>query len=453
VLRDADTLRPLRRYPGSAVSAALSPDGRTFATGAADGSVRFLDLASGEQRRARGRHDGSVLAMRFSPDGRTLVTTGADSQVIVWDVATATARETFAHSGRVGGLALDPHGRTAFSGSRDGSLYRWDLAGNRPLGTPFEAGGGPPVALSPDGRTLLTARDDGALSAVDTRSLTSHRVAIADGPAPTAPAFGPQGSLVVTGRFGLVERVDARSGRVTGVFHGPTVDVLPPATSADGRALLTGAPDGARLWDATTLRQLGPTIPFWTPGAVAISPDGSRLAATVLGGTIDVLDARSRRRLARLHVDGSAVVAAAFSRDGRVLVAGTLLGGVRIFSARDWQPQGPSFTAHDGAVTSIDVSPDDGTLVTTGTDGLLRLWDVATRLALGSPLPDPAHAGAAVFSRDGGSIFAVSAGGKGYRWDVRPATWARQACAVAGRRLTRGEWSELLPGRPYAPAC
>ena len=27
------------------------------------------------------------------------------------------------------------------------------------------------------------------------------------------------------------------------------------------------------------------------------------------------------------------------------------------------------------------------------------------------------------------------------------------ACAVAGRTLTRTEWTDALPGRDYAPAC
>ena len=44
-------------------------------------------------------------------------------------------------------------------------------------------------------------------------------------------------------------------------------------------------------------------------------------------------------------------------------------------------------------------------------------------------------------------------GGRAYRWDVRPSSWARHACAVAGRTLTRSEWQDVLPGRDYAPAC
>jgi hypothetical protein len=43
--------------------------------------------------------------------------------------------------------------------------------------------------------------------------------------------------------------------------------------------------------------------------------------------------------------------------------------------------------------------------------------------------------------------------GRAYRWDIRPASLARHACRVAGRRLTRSEWAQFLPGRPYDPAC
>ena len=89
----------------------------------------------------------------------------------------------------------------------------------------------------------------------------------------------------------------------------------------------------------------------------------------------------------------------------------------------------------------------------TGLDGSVRLWDLASRRAIGKALPGPDLAAVATFTRDGQYVVAVFADGRGYRWDVRPSAWSRQACAVAGRRLTRAEWAEALPERPYSPAC
>jgi hypothetical protein len=59
----------------------------------------------------------------------------------------------------------------------------------------------------------------------------------------------------------------------------------------------------------------------------------------------------------------------------------------------------------------------------------------------------------AFFTPDAKHVLAVFANGRGYRWDVRPSSWKRLACEVAGRRLTRNEWEDAAPGRDYAPAC
>ena len=73
---------------------------------------------------------------------------------------------------------------------------------------------------------------------------------------------------------------------------------------------------------------------------------------------------------------------------------------------------------------------------------------------LGAPLPGlPNRQVAPQFTPDGAYLFAITDAGRAYRWDMRPSAWARHACAVAGRTLTRAEWHDALPGRDYAPAC
>jgi hypothetical protein len=41
----------------------------------------------------------------------------------------------------------------------------------------------------------------------------------------------------------------------------------------------------------------------------------------------------------------------------------------------------------------------------------------------------------------------------GFDWSIDPTVWARDACTIAGRTLTKAEWDQYLPNRPYAPAC
>ena len=233
--------------------------------------------------------------------------------------------------------------------------------------------------------------------------------------------------------------------------------MLAPSASADGRIVVAAGWDGtARLWDTRTRRSLGAPLAFSAPdGAAAVSPDGSTVAISEVAPALEVRDVRSRRRLAHLRIDDSAIGFAAFSRDGSLLLAGSGDGHVRVFSTRDWRPTGPAFLAHAGWIASVDASPDGRTLVTAGQDGQVRLWDLATRRPIGAPLPGRTKDANVVarFTPDGKYVLAVFADGSGYRWDVRPSAWKRQACAVAGRRLTRSEWQAALPDRAYAPAC
>jgi hypothetical protein len=93
--------------------------------------------------------------------------------------------------------------------------------------------------------------------------------------------------------------------------------------------------------------------------------------------------------------------------------------------------------AQPGPVMSVDAGPDRRTLLTTGTDGRLRLRDLASLRPIGRALPGPEDVmSIAAFAPVGGHALAVYANGRGYRSDVRPSAWMRHACDVAGRRLT-----------------
>jgi hypothetical protein len=52
----------------------------------------------------------------------------------------------------------------------------------------------------------------------------------------------------------------------------------------------------------------------------------------------------------------------------------------------------------------------------------------------------------AAYSADGWVLSAVDERGRIVRWDTRPETWIRRACAVVARDLTPAEWDTYLPG-------
>ena len=144
----------------------------------------------------------------------------------------------------------------------------------------------------------------------------------------------------------------------------------------------------------------------------------------------------------------------AFSPDGRLLAIGEYGGGVVILSTRSWKPVRRGLENHRARVTALDFSPDGRHLLTGGADGKVLLWDLATRSRIGSSLTVERDAYlAAGFAPSGSFVFAIPHAGRAVRWDVRPAAWERHACLVAGRDLTKREWRDVLPSRPFRPVC
>ena len=101
---------------------------------------------------------------------------------------------------------------------------------------------------------------------------------------------------------------------------------------------------------------------------------------------------------------------------------------------------------------SIDFDPH-GRLVTLSNDGKLRLWDLATRRLIGTPLQGSNTGGWVNFFPDGKHVLGVFQSGTGIVWNVDPAAWKAKACTVAGRNLTRAEWTEFLGERSYHNVC
>jgi WD40 repeat protein len=104
-----------------------------------------------------------------------------------------------------------------------------------------------------------------------------------------------------------------------------------------------------------------------------------------------------------------------------------------------------------GGAAALEFSRDGRTLAVFGRGA--SLWDVATGIQIGPTLPAVSSSTTMDLSSDGRSLLMTGADGRGAVWDVDLQSWARRACALARRTLTRDEWQRFLPGRRYEPAC
>ncbi|MQY03772.1 WD40 repeat domain-containing serine/threonine protein kinase [Actinomadura macrotermitis] len=190
---------------------------------------------------------------------------------------------------------------------------------------------------------------------------------------------------------------------------------------------LATAGDGVKLWDVKTRRQTAAlTVPITrnvnAPGpahAVGYSPDG-RLLGGAGTDLIQIWDAHTRAPAGRIDLGGANIGSkVAFTGDGRLLVTPDH-NAVKVYDVASGRQSGPSLLGHTGAVIAVLVSPDGRTLASAAYDSTVRLWDVTTGRAVGSPLTVDSSTMVEflAFSPDGRTLAGGGTGGAVHLWDV-----------------------------------
>ncbi|WUH89821.1 hypothetical protein OG900_06600 [Streptomyces sp. NBC_00433] len=159
----ADRLSPIElRASGRAMfrPIAISPDGRTVAARADNGTVRLLVAATGRTLRTltspAAPRAQLPTSFAFAPDGRTLAVSGVHGTASLWDLRSGKLRATFAAgTSPLASVTFSPDGRTLATASADSSLRLWDIATGQDRAT-FDTGRAyaASMAFSPDGHIL-----------------------------------------------------------------------------------------------------------------------------------------------------------------------------------------------------------------------------------------------------------------------------------------------------------
>jgi dipeptidyl aminopeptidase/acylaminoacyl peptidase len=312
-----------------------------------NGVIHLIDVVAGRQRWSREVEGVGVYGASFSPDGRTLVT--------------SHTRTTRTGKGR-------DQKRT-----HTGEVRFWSVAGGREEGT--RAGGAYQlvwdVRFSPDGKYVLISDEQRNRPG---GSGEAHHLHVWDVAAKKARldvagffrgAVSPDGSrLAAFTEKGKVKVIDLRTGKELAALALKLQEgwLLGRAWSADGKYLYLGSSQG-ELWR-------------WPPGGSPVKvtsiappqegeaprtawPQGRHLAAGLyaFGVSSDLPQRVSRRTLDDDYAELPAPE--------------VVLWDLNTMRRR------ATLTGHRGQINCLTFSPDGKTLVSGGSDGTVRFWDVS----------------------------------------------------------------------------
>lgn len=291
-------------------------------------------------------HEGAVLAVRYSGSGGYALSCGKDRTLRLWSPAKGALIKTYAgHGHEVRDVACWPDNSRLASVGGDRQPFLWDVASGRVL-RKFRGHDSAvnAVALAAGGDLVLTGGYDARVKAWDTRASASEAVQSLGGFKDSVTAVLSHTHEVLAASVdGSVRCFDARMGRCVADALGAPVTVL--ALTADGLCLLAAL-------TVSKLRLL------------------DRASGTLLG------EYGARREDTLPHTNTSACCGAGLlSGDATVAAGSEGTGRVTFWDVVSGRASG-SLAAHAAGATVCGLAchASDGTMLTCGTDGLVKAW-------------------------------------------------------------------------------
>lgn len=457
--------------PETAAAVSPSPDGRYLAYGTAGHGVSICDLQTGNSASAAVPGLGSPPALHFAADSRLLFVTGPDTRgplrIACWNVPRHLRMPVpFPHT-NLAGFGVSQDGRVAMTLDTKWVVRRWDSLTGKPLGPAMQEEQKPkswsmdrtgrrllvlrsngtvqlwdtvsgrasipllgvsrPIeacTLSPDGERVVTIFDEGILTLWDAgigRAISTSRTAAIQQLG--AVEFSPDSRYFCSYLDDLTVRVwSAALGEPQGSPIHPGRQCLNVSFSPDGRRLITGGLDGARVWDVQTgeatslLLRCNGTVSY-----AAFTPDARQIVTADDDRTLRVWDLPDFREVPRVRGDFPGT---AFNRDcSRIAVirpaadtfnAATRWDRVQVLSVGTGQRVGPEIAlanprwpalspdgSHVAVVFQPPIKSGGPSSQTRAMRTELGVWNVATGRLVSRHLPTDAMSQAPAFSPDG----------------------------------------------------
>ncbi|MBN1313640.1 MAG: serine/threonine protein kinase [Anaerolineae bacterium] len=281
-------------------------------------------------------HSDAVTSVALSPDGKTLASGSLDKTVILWDLETGDLIRTLETPEEVYDVEFYPDGTIVLVGGQQLYVTSWSAQTGEPIIDGFTSlpAGQLDVAISPTQSIYTFTSHDKAIPFFD--ASTNEWLKSWEYPAPVwALSYSSDATVIAAGMDnGTIIFRDASTEEEVRVLEGHTERINHLSFSPDGRMLASTSVDMTIiLWDLETGEMLR-TLSQHTDlvNDVSWAPDSNALASASLDGTIILWDLDTGEVLDTFEGGGNEIYSVVFNADGTVLASGMQDGTVALWN-------------------------------------------------------------------------------------------------------------------------
>ncbi|HBE67256.1 MAG TPA: hypothetical protein DDW52_03815, partial [Planctomycetaceae bacterium] len=367
-------------------------EGNSFAAVGKDRILRIYNARFQIKSQLRG-HTGAIWGLDWKPDDSLLATSGLDGTIRVWRPDAPTEYRSIRRwadflDTQIQYMELSPNGEQLAICGAAFEICLMDLATEEiPIQLEGRQHEARCVSWSPDGTRVAASGYDRVVTIWNVKTQRQELVfkghlkelEVKDPNIVHSVTWSPDGTQIASSaQDGTVIVWDSRSGEtlfehkeawlVPSIAWHPTQGVIAIAGHTDTKV---------KLWEPHKGKEPETVATFEDSlSRVQWSPDGSRLAASCLDGSVQVIDAQSRTVQYVLKQHSGKVNCLAWSPSGDRLVTGGEDRTLRIWdTARGVQTL--AIPAHEKAIHAVAWSPEGEKIFSGGLDGQLNIWDAS----------------------------------------------------------------------------
>ena len=299
--------------------------------------------AQKEEKKIANIHTGNITALVVSADGTRALTGGSDSRANLWSTLNGNKLKGFAAQDKeITDVRFNNDESLFASASKNMSIVIWDGATQKPKKILKETAEILAIDFDPFSNNLISVSSSGSLKLWDAVAGKSIR-----------------------DNFAMLDEKE--------------ISVATVRYARDGKYIVVQANEKIYIFkkDGSLVAGFSAAKSKAGKQCFGLSPDGKLLAFKTPSGQISLALLELGKVSETLPGDYKSISVISFGQNAKTLLLGGDAGKLTIYdvSAKSVTKE---FAAHNGAILGYGISLDGKTLITVGTDLVLKRWDIST---------------------------------------------------------------------------